>query len=54
MVKLTQQQLQIKSSAKLTLQAGMGLTANIKLRKMSYLQFLLGEIQDKTESLQRL
>ena len=30
------------------------LTANIKLRKVSYLQLLLGEFQDKAESLQRL
>ena len=33
---------------------GMSLTANIKLRKVSYLQLLLGEFQDKAESLQRL
>ena len=36
------------------LQVGMSLTANIKLRKVSYLQLLLGEFQDKAESLQRL
>ena len=53
-VKLTQQQLQMKSGAKLPLQVGMSLTANIKLRKVSYLQLLLGEFQDKAESLQRL
>ena len=53
-VKLMQQQLQMKSGAKLPLQVGMSLTANIKLRKVSYLQLLLGEFQDKAESLQRL
>ena len=53
-VKLTQQQLQMKSGVKLPLQVGMILTANIKLRNVSYLQFLLGEFQDKAESLQRL
>ena len=53
-IKLTQQQLQMKSGAKLPLQVGMSLTANIKLRKVSYLQLLLGEFQDKAESLQRL
>ena len=53
-IKLTQQQLQIKSGAKLPLQVGMSLTANIKLRKVSYLNLLMGELQDKAESLQRL
>ncbi len=53
-VKLIQQQLQMKSGVKLPLQVGMSLTANIKLRKVSYLQLLLGEFQDKAESLQRL
>ena len=38
----------------LPLQVGMSLTVNIKLRKVSYLQLLLGEFQDKAESLQRL
>ena len=38
----------------LPLQVGMSLTANIKLRKVSYLQLLLREFQDKAESLQRL
>ena len=50
-VKLTHQQLQMKSGAKLPLQIGMSLTADIKLRKVSYLNFLLGELQDKPRSL---
>ena len=32
----------------------MSLTANIKLRKVSYLQLLLGEFKDKADSLKRL
>ena len=53
-IKLEKQQLHLKSGAVLPLQVGMSLTANIKLRKVSYLQLLLGEFQDKAESLQRL
>ncbi len=53
-VKLDQQTLELKSGTALPLQVGMSLTANIKLRKVSYLQLLLGEFQDKAESLQRL
>ena len=51
---LNEQILELKSGSKLPLQVGMSLTANIKLRKVSYLQLLLGEFQDKAESLQRL
>jgi HlyD family secretion protein len=32
----------------------MSLTANIKLRKVSYLQMLLGGFQDKADSLRRI
>jgi HlyD family secretion protein len=32
----------------------MSLSANIKLRKVSYLQLLLGDLTDKTKSLQAL
>jgi HlyD family secretion protein len=53
-IELSKQILQLKSGSKLPLQVGMSLTANIKLRKVSYLQLLLGEFQDKAESLQRL
>ena len=53
-VKLDQQTLALKSGTALPLQVGMSLTANIKLRKVSYLQLLLGEFQEKAESLQRL
>ena len=53
-VRLDQQSLELKSGSKLPLQVGMSLTANIKLRKVSYLQLLLGGFQDKAESLQEL
>ena len=53
-VRLDQQLLELKSGSKLPLQVGMSLTANIKLRKVSYLQLLLGGFQDKAESLQEL
>lgn len=53
-VQLTQQQLRMKSGGKLTFLVGMSFRANIKLRQVSCLQFLLGEFQDKAASLQRL
>ena len=53
-IQLDDQQLKLKSGSTLPLQVGMSLSANIKLRKVSYLQLLLGEFQDKAESLQRL
>ena len=53
-IKLDEQHLKLKNGSTLPLQVGMSLSANIKLRKVSYLQLLLGEFQDKAESLQRL
>jgi HlyD family secretion protein len=53
-VALDSQQFMLKSGQELPLQVGMSLTANIKLRKVSYLQLLLGGFQDKTDSLRRL
>ena len=53
-IQLDGQQLELKSGSTLPLQAGMSLTANIKLRKVSYLMLLLGEFHDKAESLQRI
>jgi HlyD family secretion protein len=53
-VSLSSQQLKVKNGASLPLQVGMSLTANIKLRKVSYLQLLLGEFKDKAESLKRI
>lgn len=51
---LPQQQLQLKNGSSLPLQVGMSLTANIKLRTVTYLQLLLGQFKDKTDALQRL
>lgn len=53
-IKLSSQQLKIKSGKKLPLQVGMSLTANIKLRKVTYLQLLMGSFQDKADSLRQI
>jgi HlyD family secretion protein len=53
-VALDSQQFKLKGGQILPLQVGMSLTANIKLRKVSYLQLLLGGFQDKTDALRRI
>ena len=53
-IALDSQQFRMKSGQELPLQVGMSLTANIKLRKVTYLQLLLGEFKSKTDSLKRL
>ena len=53
-ISLKTQSIQLKNGQKLPLQPGMSLTANIKLRKVSYLQLLLGGFKDKTDSLKAL
>ena len=53
-VRLQSQKLVLKSGKELALQAGMSLTANIKLRKVSWLQLLLGGFKDKTDSLKEV
>ena len=53
-IQLDDQKLKLKGGSSLPLQVGMSLTANIKLRKVSYLQLLFEEFQDRAESLQRL
>jgi HlyD family secretion protein len=53
-VALNSQQFRLKSGQTLPLQVGMSLTANIKLRKVTYLQLLLGEFKSKTDSLKQL
>lgn len=50
-IKLSSQQLKLKSGKALPLQVGMSLQANIKLRKVSYLQLLFKTFKDKTDSL---
>jgi HlyD family secretion protein len=53
-IRLGNQQLKLKNGRLLPLQVGMSLTANIKLRKVSYLQLLLGSFKDKADSLRRI
>ncbi len=53
-IELEKQFLSLKNGKKLPLQVGMSLTANIKLRKVSYLQLLLGTFQDKADSLRSI
>ena len=50
-IQLKSQSLVLKDGQSLPLQVGMSLTANIKLRKVSYLQLLMGGLRDRTESL---
>lgn len=53
-VQLGSQALRLKSGQLLPLQVGMSLTANIKLRKVTYLQLLLSDFKDKTNSLKEI
>ncbi|MCP9808185.1 HlyD family efflux transporter periplasmic adaptor subunit [Cyanobium sp. HWJ4-Hawea] len=53
-VRLDAQRLKLKSGQSLPLQVGMSLTANIKLRKVTYLQLLLSDFKDKTDSLKSI
>jgi len=53
-IEIDNQYLLLKNGKKLTLQPGMSLTANIKLRKVSYLKLLLGTFQDKADSLRSI
>ena len=53
MIQLDSQQLKLKDGKELPLQVGMSLTSNIKLRKVSYLQLLLGTFQEKVDSLRQ-
>ena len=53
-IRLNSQQFKLKDGSKLPLQVGMSLTASIKLRKVSWLQLLLGEFKNKIDSLKQL
>ena len=55
-IKLNSQFLEMKTGKKmkLPLQVGMSLTANIKLRRVTYLQLLLGTFSDKAKSLKSI
>jgi HlyD family secretion protein len=54
MIQLDSQELKLKSGQRLPLQVGMSLNANIKLRKVTYLQLLLSSFKDKADSLRRI
>ena len=53
-IKLKNQYLNLKNGTKLPLQTGMSLTANIKLRKVSYLQLLLSSFKSRVNSLSEI
>jgi hemolysin D len=53
-IALNSQTLKLRQGQGLPLQVGMSLTANIKLRKVTYLQLLLAGLQDKAQSLRQL
>ena len=53
-IKIENQQLLLKDNSVLPLQVGMSLRANLKLRRVSYLQLLLGSFKDKSESLKEI
>ncbi|WP_269609075.1 HlyD family secretion protein [Prochlorococcus marinus] len=53
-IDLDKQALNTKQGIKLALQPGMSITANIKLRKVSYLQLLLGTFKNKSDSLREI
>ena len=53
-INLSDQFLNLKNGNNLPLQAGMSLTANIKLRKVSYLRLLLSNFKSKTDSLKEI
>ena len=53
-IQLDSQRFKLKNGTTLPLHVGMSLTANIKLRSVSYLQLLLGQFQSKTDSLRQL
>ena len=53
-ITLKNQYLKLKSGQRLPIQAGMSLNANIKLRKVTYLQLLLNKFSSKAESLKAI
>ena len=53
-IDLSDQFLNLKDGNSLPLQTGMSVTANIKLRKVSYLRLLLSNFKSKTDSLKQI
>jgi HlyD family secretion protein len=53
-IRLDTQKLRLRDGQALPLQVGMSLTANIKLRKVTYLQLLLSTFKEKADSLRSI
>ena len=53
-IALNKQYLELKTGEKLNLQPGMSLSANIKLRKVTYLQLLFSKFGSKANSLKSI
>jgi hemolysin D len=53
-IALDSQTLRLKDGTALPLQVGMSLTANVKLRKVTYLQLLLSDFKNKADALRRI
>ena len=52
-IELEEQTFRLQDGSSLPLQVGMSLSANIKLRKVSYLQLIFSNLETKTEALKR-
>jgi HlyD family secretion protein len=53
-IRMDSQQIKLRDGKTLPLQVGMSLHANIKLRKVTYLQLMLSTFKDKADSLRRI
>jgi HlyD family secretion protein len=53
-IALDSQYLRLKDGTRLPLQVGMSITANVKLRKVTYLQLLLSDFKNKADALRRI
>jgi HlyD family secretion protein len=53
-IALDSQSLKLKDGTTLPLQVGMSITANVKLRKVTYLQLLLSDFKNKADALRRI
>jgi hemolysin D len=53
-IALDSQTLKLKDGTTLPLQVGMSITANVKLRKVTYLQLLLSDFKNKADALRRI
>ena len=53
-IALDTQTLKLKDGTTLPLQVGMSITANVKLRKVTYLQLLLSDFKNKADALRRI